>query len=544
MQGTFNQLDETTKVELWASMALRHTSGLGVRGRSRLRAEFGSAHAALRHSPDWGRLGISRESIQACKSESWREPAKKEWADFKRLGCGILTWQAFPGMLQEIYDPPLFLYYWGNPALLAGPLIAVVGSRRCSRQGLYNAGLLARDLARAGLSVVSGLARGIDREAHLAALSEIGSSIAVLGTGIDLKYPKENSDAFDALAQNGLILSEFPPSTPAAPRNFPVRNRIISGISLGVVVVEAAGRSGSLITARHALEQNRQVYAVPGNPDAESSCGCQELLRKGAVLVRGAGDIIFDLKDQLRMMTLDNSPQSARNPGEASRQIPPEVIPSQNTLRDLSWNIPQKTVTDRKVKTPKSAQTVKAEALSGKKLPLLLTREEKHPSAFDPPANLSPLEAQVISILRANPEGLQIDQIIRLVEDTAESARLTPALLSGSCPDEKQDEKQDKRPGKKPDNEPGENPGKEPSGELADEPADEAERLLRTMPNNGSSGKPGHRPGAAQDPVEHLSPGRGSPAPGYVSGKLAGLLTLLEVAGKVSCKPGLRYVAK
>lgn len=513
MQGTFNQLDESAKVELWSCMALRHTTGLGVRRRSQLRAEYGSAHAALLHCADWGRLGINRESIQAFKAEYWREPAKKEWAGIKKLGCGIITWEAFPKLLQEIHDPPLYLYYWGQPALLAAPHIAVVGSRRCSHQGLYNAALLARDLARAGFSVVSGLARGIDREAHLAALPEIGSSIAVLGTGIDLKYPKENSDAFDALAQNGLILSELPPTAPADPRNFPVRNRIISGISLGVVVIEAAGRSGSLITARHALEQNRQVYAVPGNPDAESSHGCQELLRNGAVLVRGVSDIIFDLKGQLKALTLESVNKN-------SEETPP-VIPSRELLQEAAWSntrdSARKATAQGKPRTPKSAVPAPVEAGQNKatSLPLLQAKEKIQNTVIpNLPETLSPLEAQVIGILRANPEGLQIDQITRLVAEQAEGATAAP-------------DKQTK--------------------------LQTAQTDLETDRETGW--EPGTGTGKAQSLTEHHSSVPTASVtitpeapvtlpPDNISGKLAGLLTMLEVAGKVACRPGLRYIAR
>ncbi len=501
MQGTFNQLDDPTKVELWSCMALRYTVGLGLRRRSQLRAEFGSAHAALLHCSDWGRLGIGQESIQACKAESWREPAKKEWAGFKKLGCGILTWEAFPRLLQEIHDPPLYLYYWGQPSLLAAPHIAVVGSRLCSHQGLYNAALLARDLARAGFSVVSGLARGIDREAHLAALPEIGSSIAVLGTGIDLKYPKENSDAFDALAQNGLILSELPPTTPADPRSFPVRNRIISGISLGVVVIEAAGRSGSLITARHALEQNRQVYAVPGNPDAENSHGCQELLRNGAVLVRGVSDIIFDLKGQLKAFTLATSAQE-------TAEAAPVVIPSPEVLQEAARNSTHRALIRGKAKNQIPAQSSKP---AGPKdgfsknvsLPLLRNisqhapQKEKSFPGTDLPESLGSMEAQVLGILRANPEGLQIDQITRLVENTARPDNLTASSAIASA---------DQQPGI----DAGSGAAQGPSGQTAEQP----------------------------------SPAPSSLTSGHASGKLAGLLTMLEVAGKVVCRPGLRYVAR
>jgi DNA processing protein len=178
--------------------------------------------------------------------------------------------------------------------------VAVVGSRGCSPEGIAVARDIAGQLAASGITIVSGLAIGIDCQAHLAALQHPGKTVAVLGTGIDVVYPKSNAKLFAHVAAEGLILTEFMPASPPDARHFPVRNRLISGLSLGVLIVEATRRSGSLITARFALEQNREVYAVPGPVFAELSTGCQDLIRQGARAVFSAEDILSDLAPQLR----------------------------------------------------------------------------------------------------------------------------------------------------------------------------------------------------------------------------------------------------
>ena len=183
---------------------------------------------------------------------------------------------------------------------MTSPCIGVVGSRQASRQGLRVSRHMAGFLASCGMAVVSGMACGVDAEAHAAALKEVGRSIGVLGTGIDLVYPRSNTALFARMEESGLLLSEFAPGSKALPEHFPVRNRIISGLSLGIVVVEAASRSGSLITARNALEQNREVYAVPGPALESRCCGVQELVRQGAHPVFSAEDILRDLADRLQ----------------------------------------------------------------------------------------------------------------------------------------------------------------------------------------------------------------------------------------------------
>ena len=205
----------------------------------------------------------------------------------------------YPAMLKEIIDPPLALFYRGNLDLLRQPLVAVVGSRRASPYGINAAREISRQLAAAGVTVVSGLARGVDAAAHESALAAASSTIAVLGTGIDVIYPRSHRKLTDSIAAHGLLFSEFPPGTPPMAQNFPIRNRIISGLSLGVVIVEATSRSGSLITARMAAEQGREVFAVPGSIFSRGTEGTHRLIQYGAKLVHDVDDILQELPGNL-----------------------------------------------------------------------------------------------------------------------------------------------------------------------------------------------------------------------------------------------------
>ncbi|HET7453047.1 MAG TPA: DNA-processing protein DprA, partial [Thermoanaerobaculia bacterium] len=198
-------------------------------------------------------------------------------------------------LLREIPDAPLVLWAAGDADRLAAPAVAVVGARAATRYGRDVAARIAGDLALAGVCVVSGMARGIDAAAHVAAVGNPGGTIAVLGSGVDVPYPKENAELWKKIGARGLLLSEHPPGTRPLPSNFPVRNRVIAGMSSGTVVVEAAARSGSLITARLAADFGRDVFAVPGSILSESSEGCHALLREGAILCRGAGDVLTEL---------------------------------------------------------------------------------------------------------------------------------------------------------------------------------------------------------------------------------------------------------
>ncbi len=209
----------------------------------------------------------------------------------------------YPQSLLSIADPPVLLYVKGRPAFLNMPTVAIVGSRNASAQGMLNADRFAQNLSEAGLTVVSGLALGIDTGAHTGAIKSAqqgyaGSSIAVIGTGLDIVYPAANRALAHQIAEVGCIISEYPLGTPAIAHNFPRRNRLISGLSLGVLVVEAAAQSGSLITARSALEQGREVFAIPGSIHSPLAKGCHQLIRQGAKLVESAQDILEELRWQ------------------------------------------------------------------------------------------------------------------------------------------------------------------------------------------------------------------------------------------------------
>ncbi|GFK95528.1 DNA processing protein DprA [Fundidesulfovibrio magnetotacticus] len=288
--------------EFWASLCLRHSPGLGPRTARRILEHFGCAARAVDQARAWYDAGLATaQQCQAFTLESWREDAEKELRAAEGKALQVLGWAdaRYPRRLREIPDPPLFLYWSGNVELLDAPAVAVVGSRDCSRYGVDLARRIARELSGQGVTVVSGLAQGIDREAHLGGLEGPGGSVAVMGTGPDLIYPSANRDVWRSLAEGGLILSEFPPGTKPLAGNFPLRNRIISGLSLGVLVVEASTRSGSLITARLAMEQGRDVFAVPGPVSLPSYRGCHEIINRGARLVHCAQDILEELKPQL-----------------------------------------------------------------------------------------------------------------------------------------------------------------------------------------------------------------------------------------------------
>lgn len=288
---------ETAKQEFWSCLALRETPGIGMRRIAALLAHFGSAYDAVRCVDSWSDAGVSERAAASFKKETWRQKARLEWEAARNSPCGIVLWSdpEYPVWLRSIADPPPFLYFLGDISLLRNLAVAVVGMRSCSAEGLAATVHIARGLAEAGVTVVSGMAKGIDRAAHLAGLEGTGGSIGVLGAGIDVTYPPANKDLYGLMHEKGLLVSEYPPAFGVEGRNFPVRNRIISGISRAVVVVEAALRSGSLNTANHALEQNRELMAVPGPVSAASAKGCQELVRRGAKPVFCADDVLREL---------------------------------------------------------------------------------------------------------------------------------------------------------------------------------------------------------------------------------------------------------
>jgi len=241
-------------------------------------------------------------SIDASEEvEPWRNDELRARAEALRESTVTLADDDYPPLLRQLVDPPLALFYRGNLALATTPSLAMVGSRRATPYALSVAAQLARELVSAGVTVVSGLALGVDAAAHQATLDATGQTIAILGTGIDIIYPRSHRRLFDAIEERGLVLTEFPPGTAPFRHNFPIRNRIISGISLGTVIIEATGRSGSLITARTAAEQNREVFAVPGSIFSAGSEGTHRLIQYGAKLVHDTNDILDELPGRMRV---------------------------------------------------------------------------------------------------------------------------------------------------------------------------------------------------------------------------------------------------
>jgi DNA processing protein len=286
-------------------LALTLTPGLGPTRAKRLVEFFGSIEAVFNASlTELEAAGLPAAAAQSLGTGRSVELAHEENAKAVAAGIQVLPLDdpLYPPRLLQIYDPPLALYVRGNPAALSQPGIAMVGTRHPTPYGTGMAERLGCDLAAHGLVIFSGLARGVDTAAHRGAIAGKGKTVGVLGTGADVIYPKENSRLCDQILNfGGALISEFPLGTFAAPQNFPIRNRIISGISFGVLVVEAAEYSGTRITARCALEQNREVFAVPGNVTNKNSWGPNTLLKQGAKLVATWEDVWEELPQDVRL---------------------------------------------------------------------------------------------------------------------------------------------------------------------------------------------------------------------------------------------------
>lgn len=285
----------TSSLAAW--LRLERTAGIGPRTAVALLAAFGSPDGVF--AADFPALAAH---VTPAQARALLQPPDDA---YRRLLDATLTWLAEPGhhvvalgdpdypdLLARIPDPPLLLYIRGQVELLSGPCLAIVGSRNASAQGRANAQAFAQALSGAGLCIVSGLALGIDAAAHEGALRRCGGTLAVVGTGPDIAYPARNRALCERIAREGCIVSEYPVGTPPLPGNFPKRNRIISGLAAGVLVVEAAAQSGSLITARQAAEQGRDVFAIPGSIHAALAKGCHMLIREGAKLVDTAQDVL------------------------------------------------------------------------------------------------------------------------------------------------------------------------------------------------------------------------------------------------------------
>ncbi len=286
-------------------VALNMTPGIGPRAAAKLLERFGSAEAVYAATRvELERLRLLPEAVDSIIARDLHAKAASELENVKQIGCDILILDdgVYPSLLREIYDPPIALYVNGAwTECLDQPCVAIVGSRRSSTYGQNAATMLARDLAQRGVTIVSGFARGIDAAAHRGAIEGGGRTIAVLGTGIDEVYPRDHKKlAEEIIGAGGAMMTQFPLATPPVSENFPYRNRIISGLSLGVIVVEAAENSGSLITARLAIEQNREVFAVPGNITSRNSFGTNYLIKgAGAKLVQQWQDVAAELPPQI-----------------------------------------------------------------------------------------------------------------------------------------------------------------------------------------------------------------------------------------------------
>jgi DNA processing protein len=311
-------------------IALNMTPGVGPRIATKLLERFGSPDAVFNaRRPELESLRLKGETIDSIIKREFHERATGELERVKQLGGDILILDdgSYPALLRETDDPPIVLYVKGDwQACLDQPAVGVVGSRMCSTYGENASEMLSRDLASRGISIISGLARGIDAAAHKGAIQAKGRTIAVMGTGIDAVYPRENTGLVrEILASGGCLVTQFPLGTPPLKDNFPYRNRIISGLSLGVLIVEASERSGSLITARLAAEQNREVMAVPGNITSGNSFGTNYLIKSGAKLVQQWQDVVAELPSEISAAIL---PPTIEKDGDVVDTRQPELIPS------------------------------------------------------------------------------------------------------------------------------------------------------------------------------------------------------------------------
>lgn len=282
--------------------ALNTINGVGSQKMRLLMESFGNGEAIWKAGrKELAASGVGESLAEKIDAAKNRFDVEKEWSALKKEAISVLSFDSdlYPPLLKEIHNPPYILYIRGEDNFVSRPLLAIVGSRKLTRYGEQAAHRLAFDLAAAGITVVSGLALGIDAMAHRGALDARGITVAVLGSGADKKSvmpPNNASLAERIVAEKGTLVSEFPPGSPGSIGNFPARNRIMAGMTLGTVVVEAAEKSGSLITAGLALEFNREVFAVPGSIFSPQSTGTHNLIQKGAKLVKSAKDILEELR--------------------------------------------------------------------------------------------------------------------------------------------------------------------------------------------------------------------------------------------------------
>lgn len=317
----------------WLTLAL--IPGLGAVGMGRLIRELGEPGLVLAAGRE--RLlqvqGIRQPVVDAIINNPPSREAEIELQRLRQNNFSLLTWNdpAYPALLREIYTPPMLLYVNGDVELLTRPSIAIVGSRAATSYGLKIGRRLGAGLAAHGLNVVSGLALGVDAAAHASALEAGGITVAVLGCGLDVPYPRRNLALARRIADRGVIVSEYPLGTQPEAFRFPARNRIISGLALGVVVVEAAERSGSLITARLAMDEGREVFAIPGRVDSATSAGTHSLLQQGAKLVYKLDDILVELSAHLT----DFQPASGKEENDQGDMAGVELTPEERSIMKI-----------------------------------------------------------------------------------------------------------------------------------------------------------------------------------------------------------------
>ena len=321
-------------------LALTRIDGLGIRGCHKLIEHFGSPQAAYMASlTELESCGVPARVAQAIFAQAALKDAERDVQEVAKADCVLIAFDSeeYPPLLKQIPDAPLLLYVRGDVKVLSQFAVAIVGSRRPSAYGSSVAHRLAHDLAQRQLVVASGLARGVDSAAHRGALEAKGKTVAVLGSGLDVIYPRENKKLADEIAKSGAVISEFPLGTSPSPENFPIRNRIISGLSLGVVVVEAAEYSGSLITARLALEQNREVFAVPGNITSAQSFGPNHLIKQGAKLVDQWMDVVEEFPSEVRMQLMPPAEVTETVPmgAETASLFQTSLTPDQKVVFDV-----------------------------------------------------------------------------------------------------------------------------------------------------------------------------------------------------------------
>ena len=284
-------------------LALKMVAGLGTRRAGQLIETFRSPEAIFRASrSELEGAGLPGSVAQSISSGCAFEEALEQQGKMRAAGACLVTINSaeYPPLLREVYDPPVVLYARGQIGILQRTLFAVVGTRRPTPYGMAVAERLSADLSAAGLVIASGMARGIDTASHKGALSVNCPTIAVLGCGVDIVYPSENRRLSEQIAEKGVVLSEFPMGSAAFPQNFPIRNRIVSGACVGLLVIEGAQYSGSAITARLALDQGREVFAVPGNVTSKMSWGPNLLIKQGAKLVQEWNDVVAELSAEDR----------------------------------------------------------------------------------------------------------------------------------------------------------------------------------------------------------------------------------------------------